>query len=1119
MDLGIPPPTSIPAMADGEVLAPSSAPAQTLTFLFSDLREYTPFVESYGDAAAAALIAAYREIVRAEVARTGGAEIKTEGDSFYVVFHSARAALDCAVRVLRAAERHTRERPDRPIRIGIGVHAGEPVPQEGQYVGSAVNVAARIAAKASAGELLVSGVVRGLIRTSATPPLEDRGEVELKGVAESVRLYSVTWRAGTDVDTSPMKPQPAETAVPADAPQGRQILCKEIVGRQKDLDALFGALASARARTGRAVLIGGEAGLGKSALLRRFGERATAEGASVLVGECIEVEARKPFGPFVQILRAALREQSAGDAERSLREHAVELMRFVPELARASATEPSVDQAERYRLHESFVSLFADLARDHPLVLVVEDLHWADEATLELFPYLARRLRAEPVLLLGTYRTDELHRTHPLNGLLAEVARTRVADRIRLQPLTLEETGAAMTSALGLKRPPSVEFRQAVHEHCEGSPFFIEEVLKALVERGDLAHRDGAWRRTKEVRAIAIPDSIRDAVRERLRRLPEEARQVLRIAAVIGQRFDLDLLLEIVGLAEREVLAALRTAIDGQLVVEVQGDDAQETYSFRHALTREIIVGELMQRERRQLHRAIAEATEKRAGPGAAAEAEELAYHFDEARDNEKALRYHGLAAREARRLFAFARAARHLERWLELAPDDHHDVAEMQLMLAHMANLLNDYERAGRAADAAHAAFMAADDVRGGARALMRRTAADWSLGRPTRDLGERIVRMVEPLGDTPELAKAYVGLAASRAIEGHDDQALSLAEKALALARRIGDAEAEAQSAPWIGLIRTRRGDAGGLEILRSGLDIALRNELVETAQGLYHNTAVALNDLGRPRAEHRELLEQRLAHARRYGYRSSALVSTEAAARFLDGEWDAVLSLAEELDPASIWSAGARLSSACIVALRGGPAALPPLDPIVQQLTDAQLPQWLAGRGLAVATRYLSGDLRGAVEGGEMVAELVAQDMWQASPHWAAIAVIDAARRGGDDIALRRWVDLASAVTDSPRLANRARAAFASAEDAVLHGDRDGAIALLEEHREFFEDFAWLPAGLLRIAELRAERDGPGDRDAAQRSFDYVAAFFTKAKATWYLGQLSSWAAERGLTFQAG
>lgn len=163
----------------------------TKTFLFADLRDYTTFVEHHGDAAASEIIAEYRRLVRSAVGAVAGREIKTEGDSFFVVFDSARRAVECAVAILRSSETHTSAHPDRPIRVGVGIHAGEPIAQDADYVGLAVNVAARLAQNAKAGEILVSDVVRGLLRTSGVPPMSLREGIVLKGIEDPPLVYAL----------------------------------------------------------------------------------------------------------------------------------------------------------------------------------------------------------------------------------------------------------------------------------------------------------------------------------------------------------------------------------------------------------------------------------------------------------------------------------------------------------------------------------------------------------------------------------------------------------------------------------------------------------------------------------------------------------------------------------------------------------------------------------------------------------------------------------------------------------------------------------------------------------------------------------------------------------------
>jgi len=226
----------------------------TRTVLFSDLRDYTQFVQRHGDAAAKQLISDYHRIVRAEIAKHEGAEIKTEGDSFYVVFPGAHAAVSAASAILREADRYSQRQPQRPLRIGVGIHAGEPQPHEGQYVGSAVIVAARLAQSAGAGDLLISDLVRGLLPRDGMPAMEERTGLVLKGLDDPPRAYAVRWP----------REAPAAMSIPAAEPGSRQVLCPEVVGRDRELASLTGFLAEARAGRGRTVLLAGKAGLGKS---------------------------------------------------------------------------------------------------------------------------------------------------------------------------------------------------------------------------------------------------------------------------------------------------------------------------------------------------------------------------------------------------------------------------------------------------------------------------------------------------------------------------------------------------------------------------------------------------------------------------------------------------------------------------------------------------------------------------------------------------------------------------------------------------------------------------------------------------------------------------------------
>lgn len=1080
-----------------DVARPVTAAPKTLTFLFADLRDYTRFVEQYGDAAATMLIGDYRRIVRGEVAKAGGAEVKTEGDSFYVVFPSARAAVSTAIAILREAERYSRDRPDRAMKVGIGIHAGEPTPHEGQYVGAAVIVAARLAQSATAGELLVSDVVRALIPRETAPPMSQREGLLLKGIERPPRAFSVSWQS---MAAEPRAPAGGDVVAIEAAPPSKRILCPELIGREAQLAELDSALRDVTAGAGRTVLVAGDAGLGKSALLKTFAEKARAQGVRVLLGECTEVEARRPFGPFVDALSAAG-------------------LPLPQELAQGGPGALPIAEIERYRVHAGFARVLSETATNVPVVMAIEDLHWADEATLELVPYLARKLRDQRVLLLGTYRSDELHRLHPLNHLLAELSRGRLGEEVRLGRLSEDETAAVIRGALGLGRAPTSRFRQAIYERCEGNPFFVEEVLRALVERGDLAYREGAWRRTKEVEDLAIPVSIRDAVQQRLKALAADARRAMQIAAVIGQRFDFELLQRVSGMEEPKVLDALRAAIDEQLIEEEGGDD-QETYRFRHALTRESVLAELLQRERRMLHRSVGEAIEARARTDLDRWSEELAYHFDEARDPERAFRYHELAARQARTALAFSREVRHLERAVELAPDEEPGLPALYLRLSDAALQAADPARAARAAEEGRTVSTSRGDRPALGGALWRLSIARWLTGATAEAhaLAEEAVITLEPLGPSTELASAYGELSRLSMLAQRNDEAIAWGEKALSMAREIGAVDVEVAALNNVGVAKVNEGDPAGLELQKRGLRLALEHDLIWHAQRAYQNLFASSGSLvGVTAAEARRYHEEGVALARRYGIRPDFMLAREGYYAFDDGDWDRVLAVADEISRESIWAASQDMMKAVILTAREGPASgLPLIDAPKRRLLEARDPQWLANAMREVEARYVAGDLEGAIAAGELAVPLVEVESRFPIAHGATVIALGAARQLDEPGTVERWEAILLSEKEGPVRFTAPRHAFAEAIRNWRHGDRGGARRLLDEALEDLEDIRWsspVPPAVMQLAlvELLLEE---GARDEAQRRFDELVPFWRKAKATWYLGRLAEWARERGL-----
>jgi DNA-binding CsgD family transcriptional regulator/tetratricopeptide (TPR) repeat protein len=913
-----------------------------------------------------------------------------------------------------------------------------------------------------------------------------------------------------------------------------RILSPDLIGRDADLEVLQSWLTDITKGLARNVLISGAAGLGKSALLRSLAARARAVGGEFLSGDCVEVEALRPFGPFVQILRSVDREFSAGTLRRILRNDAPELTRLLPELASGGALASALEAGERYRIHESFVTLFRVLAARSPIVVAVEDLHWADGATLELMTYLARGLRGERVMLTATYRPDGAEGSRLMADALADLERGRLISAIRLVSLTKEETARLIKRALRLDRPPAAGLVDAIDSRCEGNPFFIEEVLQALADRGDIVHAGGAWHIQRPVTDIAIPESIRVAVGQRVARLPATARRAVQSASVIGRRFDFEVLRAVTDGSDEMLLADLRAAIDAQIVVVEPDEDGDDQYAFRHALTREVVLDELLQRERRSMHSKVGMVLEGIADKNIAHKAEDLAYHFDEAGDESRALRYHEIAGRVALSAFAFSGALTHFERALELVPEGDPSLAELQLRIAEAAGLCFEPARQARAADEAARLFEAAGDLEQAGAAIGYATLGYRRSARPhvATERTRHALGLLEPRGDSAALAYLYTDLASAASVEDRFDEQIAYAQRAVAMARRTKAVSTEVVGLFFLGTGLAGRGDAEGPVRSRESLDLALEHDLAQEAMMAYGFLVDSLHIGGATWLDIRPLVTARLAHARRFGFRGASVSNDECELAMSDGDFDTALRIASEDRPGTASSAITELDHAFLVTARDGPERGIPLS--------VAPTRWLLAAGVSVSVAYtsgtacalrvLAGDMRGVLEQAEGLVDLCARDYLHQDVNGGAIFAMRAALDLGDSVALDRWIDLA--MTDTCRasaLDLRARRAAGRAERSVLTGDLDAAIATLAECEGLdtrpeapmagsFVSWRVLPVTVLRLrhAELLLRRGSPGDRAAAETKLAYVVAFWRTAKATWYLGRLRAWADEIGLAF---
>ena len=446
------------------------------------------------------------------------------------------------------------------------------------------------------------------------------------------------------------------------------IICPVLIGRAHDLATLRSLVDRAQSGQGQVALVSGEAGIGKSRLVAEVKTYGASHDFLLVQGSCFPTDHAIPYAPLLDLLRSFLTGHPSPLPAPDVKQVAQAFLPMLPDAAHLlagtppSSMPPALDpEQEKRRRFEILAHFLTSPARTRPVLLVVEDLHWSDDTSLEFLHYLARRCSAHRLLLLLTYRSEEVR--PDLRHFLAQLDRERLAHEILLARLTHNEVEAMLRAIFALPRSTRLELHDPIYALTEGNPFFVEEALKSMIAAGEIYYANGRWER-KPLGELHIPRSVQDAVQQRTDQLSESARRVLTLAAVAGRRFDFDLLQELTEHDEQRLLQLIRELIAAQLVVE----ESAEQFAFRHALTRQAIYTDMLVRERNTLHRTIADTVERLSISSPDAHLPDLAYHFYEAGAWEKALEYGHSAGERAYRLYAPQAAIEHLMRALDAA-------------------------------------------------------------------------------------------------------------------------------------------------------------------------------------------------------------------------------------------------------------------------------------------------------------------------------------------------------------------------------------------------------------------------------------------------------------------
>jgi predicted ATPase/DNA-binding CsgD family transcriptional regulator len=562
---------------------------------------------------------------------------------------------------------------------------------------------------------------------------------------------------------------------------GGRVQSPTLVGRVEELELLEAARVRAADGEPAVVLVGGEAGVGKTRLVAELVARWVTDGTRVLVGGCLPVGGEGlPYAPIVEALRPLPNELGVATVRELGGPSWRELARLLPSLGEPDAGPPG--QADQARLFELLLGLLGRLSQRTPVALVVEDLHWSDQSTRDLLAFLVRNLRQNRVLLVVTYRSDE-PRSDRLGPWLAELDRGGPVQRLQLARLDRAQTAAQLLGILGAA--PPADLVDAVFGRSEGNPFFSEELLAAV--------RAGS---------SELPATVRDLLRGRVQVLPERAQQVLAVAAVAGQRVSHRLLASVADLNDHDLLQALRVLVAHQLLVTRPEDG----YQFRHALLQEVVDDDLLPAERARLHAAYAHALTQRpelAGVSSAVRAAELAIHWEAAGEATQALPARVQAGLAAERARAFAEADRHYQRalalWEQVADPGRPaglDRVDLLTRAAEVAGLTGTTERAVALLEQALGQVdQAGEPVRAAVllRLLggLRHEALDHGAALAAYTQAEQLLAAEAP---SAERARVLADHAHGLLETGHPREAIPRCEDAIAVARLVGARAEEA-------------------------------------------------------------------------------------------------------------------------------------------------------------------------------------------------------------------------------------------------------------------------------------------------------------------------------------
>ncbi len=618
--------------------------------MFTDLVAFSALAQQ-DEALALRTVEEISALLRPLFTAHGGREVKGLGDGFLVEFGSALDATECAIAIQSGLFQRNQSSDVRPAEMRIGIHLGDVVQRDGDILGDAVNIAARIEPLAEASGICITGPVFEQVGNKIPYTCVRLDHAFLKNISTPIAVFSVD--------------------LPWHAPPAARIT--PWTNRTAELGIVQEAVRAAASGSGAIVALGGESGIGKTRLAEEAIRKVEGSGFRVLRGRRFEEELSVPYSHWVQAARTFVRESAPPMVFKVCDGCEREASGLVPELLdrlgpRPSAPQLSAKQA-RLRFFEGVTRFFQNIARETPLVLLFDDFQWSDPDSVSLLEYFGAQLPGQPILVLLTYRDTELDPNGPLGRVLFELRRQGNLREIPLKRFEPDQGRDLVGAVLGGAVPP-VAVVQPLLEKSGGNPLFVEELCRSLVEDRTLVRTPDGWRTAPGAR-VQVPTTVREVIRHRVDWIGPEAESVLSIASIFGNQFEFDWLRELSEIDADPLLRLVEAMLRARLLREKEIAPGRSNYEFGDEQTRDVLYAGLSLVRRRQYHLRAAQILERAWSGSTDERAEELAYHFLQGNDRERALQYYVRAGDRAQQLFAGGDAASSYAEALDLLEEE----------------------------------------------------------------------------------------------------------------------------------------------------------------------------------------------------------------------------------------------------------------------------------------------------------------------------------------------------------------------------------------------------------------------------------------------------------------